>query len=109
MTEDAIDLEMNPDGSIKVVRPVGFSVALTENGGVLRLRYAATEADLETGAETALQLHVTANQVREIGATLIQLSDEDDARGRRSSSSTRRFDSALKPVQISAGEKSPCG
>lgn len=71
------DWEKHPDGSLAVSPLLGWDIAVAPMTGLLRIRYAASEAEFETGGQ-ALALVLTPVQLHELSAAALKMAKTID-------------------------------
>ena len=67
--------DLNEHGQVKFAAIMGYSMATFPEGALVRLEYAATGEALERRTPSALQLHFSAPQARELAEALRRLAD----------------------------------
>jgi hypothetical protein len=65
--------ELNERGQVKFAALMGYSMAIMPEGGLVRIEYAETVEDIDRGTPSAIQLHMSAPQAREIAEALRRL------------------------------------
>lgn len=75
MDTDAWDL--TPEGNIKLYPLIGWDTQIAPMIGLLRLRYARSEEEFETGG-VGLQLHATPVILRQLSQVLSAMADRID-------------------------------
>lgn len=76
MSMDEWDLDEG--GNLRMGPVTGWDTASAPMLGLLRLRYALTETEFETGGR-AVQVHLTPVQLRTLSQDLLQMADRIDA------------------------------
>jgi hypothetical protein len=74
--------DLNEHGQVTFAALMGYSMAIMPEGGLLRVEYAETVADMDRRKLSGLQLHMSAPQAREIGEALRRLADSLDMQGK---------------------------
>lgn len=64
-----------PNGNIETFPFLGLETAPTATFGLVRLRFATTEAQFESGQHEALQLTMTPVQLRQASAALLRMAE----------------------------------
>jgi hypothetical protein len=72
------DWDTNPDGNLAVSPVMGWDTAIGGLVGLLRLRYARSETEFETGG-VGIQFHMTPVQLRQLADDLSRMADRIDA------------------------------
>ncbi len=72
------DWDKSPSGNLIAHQVLGWDNAIAQMIGLLRLRYARSEWEFESGG-IALQLHLTPIQLRILSQDLLQMADRIDA------------------------------
>lgn len=75
---DVSQWDQRPDGKLLIGPVLGWDTALAPMTGLLRLRYAHSEDQYESGGQ-ALQVVLTAVQARALGQALLRMADALDA------------------------------
>ena len=70
--------DTRPNGDIAVAPTLGWQTAIMPLNGLLRVRYAETEQQFESGG-VALQLVLTPVQLRQLSADLLNMAERIDA------------------------------
>lgn len=70
--------DTRPNGDIAVVQTLGWQTAIMPLNGLIRLNYAETEQQFESGG-VALQLVLTPVQLRQLSADLLKMAELIDA------------------------------
>ena len=72
------DWDRQPDGNLAIFPVVGWDSAIAQMIGLLRLRYARSEQEFESGG-VPVQVHMTPVQLRKLSQDLSQMADRIDA------------------------------
>lgn len=70
--------DVDDEGNLRIGPLIGYDIATQRMLGLVRLRYALSEIEFETGGRP-VQMHMTPVQARALGQALLRMADTIDA------------------------------
>jgi hypothetical protein len=67
---------LNPDGTIQFTAIVDYGILAVPSGAIFQFSHAASQADMDAGRTQSIQLHMSADKIRECANELLRIADQ---------------------------------
>jgi hypothetical protein len=67
---------LNPDGTIQCSAIVDYGILTVQSGAIFQFNHAASQADIDAGRLESIQLHMSADRIRDCANELLRIADQ---------------------------------
>jgi hypothetical protein len=67
---------LNPDGTIQFAAIVDYAILGVRSGVIFQFNHAGSQADIDAGRLQSVQLHMSADKIRECANELLRIADQ---------------------------------
>jgi hypothetical protein len=67
---------LNPDGTFQFTAIVDYGILAVPSGVIFQFNHAASQADMDEGRLQSIQLHLSADKLRECANELLRIADQ---------------------------------